>query len=458
MSLTGKARELVDAFPLGLIVLVMIVLSGASAPFLLLRNRAGPATLEVWCFARLHTDAYEKMLPRFRRQYPDVDVKIELIQYDALHRRLNACFQTDVGAPDIVEVEISGVGPFFTGPLDEVGFVDLTDRLRRTGLYDQFLEAKFRAWSSRGRIFGLPRDVSPAVLAYNKAEFDKAGIDPNTIDTWDDFIQAVKPLAADNDGDGEPDRLAIELTDTRADHFRQLLYQRGYDLFDARGDVLIDSKECADTLAFYLKMIRGPDRIGGYYPWGGVLTQAMHDHRVLSFITPDWRTGMFKQDAPVMRGRLRLAPLPRWKDGRRRVTTWGGTMIAICKSSKNIDLAWEFLKFFYSNPEELLTVYEQTGIIPPIKTLWSDAIFRKPDPFFGGQPIGTIYTKLAPQTPAVYKTAFSNLTEKKVDDVLARAARRCETEGIENAPQIAREELARAARDVRRLIARNPFH
>ena len=87
-------------------------------------------------------------------------------------------------------------GVFFSGPLEEVGFVDLTDRLNESGLINEFVPAKLQAWTSRGRIFGLPRDISPVALIYNREEYAACGIDPDSIETWEDFLKAGPTLNA----------------------------------------------------------------------------------------------------------------------------------------------------------------------------------------------------------------------------------------------------------------------
>jgi arabinosaccharide transport system substrate-binding protein len=47
------------------------------------------------------------------------------------------------------------VAQAFKGPLEEVGFVDLTDLVQSEGIEAQINAPSFAPWTSRGRIFGL---------------------------------------------------------------------------------------------------------------------------------------------------------------------------------------------------------------------------------------------------------------------------------------------------------------
>jgi raffinose/stachyose/melibiose transport system substrate-binding protein len=50
--------------------------------------------------------------------------------------------------------------------------------------------------NNKGQIFVLPMDVDVAGIAYNKDVLDQAGVDPSTINTWDDFKAACEKIKA----------------------------------------------------------------------------------------------------------------------------------------------------------------------------------------------------------------------------------------------------------------------
>ncbi len=91
-------------------------------------------------------------------------------------------------------MERRAVARAFAGPIEAVGFVDLTDRLAKDGLLERINTPSFSPWSSRGRVFGLPHDVHPVMLGYRADIVEAAGIDVSKIETWDDFERIMRPL------------------------------------------------------------------------------------------------------------------------------------------------------------------------------------------------------------------------------------------------------------------------
>ncbi|MFH1737629.1 MAG: extracellular solute-binding protein [bacterium] len=452
------AETIEDRFPFGIILFVFAVAAFVSGIAILSKGQTNSAqTLTVASFAKIHLESYEPLARRFEAEHPGIQVKLELIEASCLFQRTFASFMSDIPCSDIVEIEISSVGRFFSGPLEEVGFVDLTDRLHESGLIDEFVPAKLQPWSTKGRIFGLPRDISPVALVYNREEYAACGVNPDEIETWEDFLEAGKRMTRDVDGDGHIDHYAIELSDVISDQFHQLLLQRGIDYFSPEGRLQLENEIVVDTLAFYLRMLAGPERIGAPLPALALSTQAMLDKYLLTFLSPDWRLGGMRKDSSVMSGKVGLMPLPAWEPGGRRTTTWGGTMMSICKSSPRQDLAWDFVRMVYTDRQSLLTTYKYTALIPPVKSTWDDPIFQLPDPYVNNQKAGAFYVGLAPDVPPRVQTPFSQAADQVLNEVIFESCTRCREEGVENAQHIAAEQLHRAANRITRLMNRNPF-
>jgi ABC-type maltose transport system permease subunit len=78
-----------------------------------------------------------------------------LLSGNALQRRMLSGFLSGTPLPDLVEAYAQIVAQAFKGPLEEVGFVDLTDLVQSEGIDAQINAPSFAPWTSRGRIFGL---------------------------------------------------------------------------------------------------------------------------------------------------------------------------------------------------------------------------------------------------------------------------------------------------------------
>ena len=373
-------------------------------PVVVFRGDDQTSTLEFWVFHQIHYDEYAARIPAFEAANPGV--KVELRQVSKSHDKLLAAFLSGIGAPDLAEVEISSVGRFFKGSKEEIGFVDVTDRIEADGIMDEFVRARMAPWSLDGRVYGLPHDVHPVVLLYRHDAYEEAGIAPESIETWDDFVRETRPLARDDDGDGRPDRYPLLLSAHKPGHFWLLLLQNGGGMFDEHGGVIIDNEIAVSTLEYYCRLLNEERLAIPEFSQDPANFAAMKEGVVLGILAPDWYIGSVRRFVPELAGKWRAMPLPAWREGERRTSTWGGTMIAITNQAENPDLAWEFVKYAYMDDEALANRYRKTYIIPPIRSAWSNPVFSEPDPYLGGQVLGRKLTDLAPDIPGFYLNPY----------------------------------------------------
>ena len=453
-----------NRLPFGPAPTLLLVLFVLSAGWLLFHpasgSGGGPAdqtTLRVWVFARTHYDAYRDIIPQFEQTHPGVKVDLQLVHGQAVTSRMQAAFWADLDVPDLVETEISSVGIFWRGPLEDIGFLDLTDRLRATGLYDRIVQTRFAPWTTRQRIFGLPHDVHPVMLAYRRDLFEAEGIDPNALDTWDKFIAAGRKVTRDLDGDETIDRYMIELSDTSFGNFEVLLFQRGGGYFDAEGRLTMDDETALATLLWYVPLVAGPDRIGNSLGDQQILTQQVEAGYLLCFICPDWRTRFFENDIPRVAGEMALMPMPAVEPGGRRTSTWGGTMIGITKKSQHHDLAWELAVHLYYATEPFDKRFRQTNIIPPIRDAWNQPSLDEPRAYWSGQPIGRLYVDLADETPPQYSSPYARMAKDKIGEAITECVLYYRRHGEDGFADFAKTMLKSKADDVRALVRRNPF-
>jgi arabinosaccharide transport system substrate-binding protein len=412
------------------------------------------ATLTYWTFAKPHYLAYQKALPAFEAAHPGVTVDLELVSNTALASRLQAALLADLDVPDLCEVEISQAGTLFRGPQKDIGFTDLTDRLHRTGLYDQMVQARFSPYTSHGRIYGLPHDVHPIQLAYRRDLFEKLGIDVNKIKTWDDFIAVGRRVTVPGQ------RYMVQFSDSDAGLGLEVsLFQRGGGYFDPNGRCIMDNNVAVQAMRCYVPLVAGPHPIGKDI--GGVdsqfLTQSVENGYLLCMVCPDWRTKMIEQDMPRLSGKMALMDLPTVTPGGPATSTWGGTMLGITKHCRNQGMAWELAKYFYTDPAQLADRYRNLGIIPPFKGAWNQPVFQEPHPYWSGQKIGARYVALAPQVPYQYSSPAVVTAKDKFSEALVACVQYYNAHGDDGFEPFVRARLHRSADEVRALLKRDPY-
>lgn len=416
----------------------------------------------MWLGAPPHFRMYEPMVEEWNRTKEN-RFRLVLLSQPALERRMLSAFTSGTPAADILEVERRPAARAFMGPLEGVGFVDLTDRLRSEGLLDALNAPSFTPWTSRGRNFGLPHDVHPVMLGYRADIVEAAGIDVSQIETWDDYFRVMKPLLR---GPGSAnERYLLNLWETHGDHIELLLLQAGGGFFDEQDKPIIASEINAHVLASITSWCVGPDRVCGDAPnFMASGNRLKVEGYVLASFMPDWMCGIYRGEMPQLSGKLKLMPLPSWERGGRRTSVWGGSMIGISKASvrtpEDFEQSWAFAKELYLAPSLARTLYEVGDIVTPVKSHWNDPIFDRADAYFSGQPKGRMYLDLAPQVPARSSSPYNTMAWLRVADAataLASWARDQQKFKYEDILPEARRVLAEAHRQVQAQIDRNVF-
>jgi arabinosaccharide transport system substrate-binding protein len=416
----------------------------------------------MWTFARPHFDIYAPSVTEWNRAPGAFTVELIQISRQAMDRRMIGGFLGGVPVADLLEAERSTASLAFAGPLEAVGFLDLTDRIEADGLRDEINGPSFAPWTYEGRIFGLPHDVHPVMLGYRADLVEAAGIDLSGVQTWDDLFEALRPLQADNDGDGAPDRYTLSLWDTNSDMVEMMLLQGGGGAFLPDGTLAIDREINARIAAEIVSWMVGPGRVATdvpeFSPTGNALKR---DGRAICYLMPDWMCNIWRRELPQLAGTMKLMPLPALEPGGRRTSIWGGSMLGIDRSAPDHDQLWEFAKRLYFSDELARQLYTTGDIITPVKRLWSDPIFDTPDPYFSGQPKGRMYIDLAGDIPIRAATPFFTQARAAMQNAVSRLRQYADQSRIYEAEALrpkAAEYLADAHAEVRRLIDRNAFH
>ena len=442
-------------------VWVLLVLAIASSAIVITRP---PHRLEggvFWTFSRPHSPGYVPVLADWNKQHPDKKYELVLLDYNALQQRMLSGFLSGTPVANLMEVERNIAARAFTGPLKDVGFVDLTERLKSEGLIDKINAPSLSPWTSRGHIFGLPHDVHPVLLAYRSDIVEAAGIDLSKADTWPKFFAAMRPLMVDTDGDGRPDRYILNFWPTNTITTEALLLQAGGSFFDADERPTLDTEINARVLATLATWSAGPARIAVDAPEFSAAGNALKlKGVVLASLVPDWLAGVWKTDLTGLSGKWKLMPLPAWEPGGRRTSVQGGTMLGIPKSTPDFETAWALAKRLYFDPNRIAGFFRQSDIISPWRASWSLPVFDEPDKYFSGQPVGRLYINQAPNVPARTSSPYNTLALDRATNVLVTLTDRVAAEQISDPEKLIPEAhrlLAEQQLQVSKLINRNVF-
>jgi arabinosaccharide transport system substrate-binding protein len=440
----------------------MVFLALISFGVIAFRPSGNVADMHMWTFSRAHERIYAPMLDRWNEVGDQPTVDLSVMSLEALSQRLMTSFTTGVRSADLVEVERRASEFAFAGPLETVGFVDLTDRIRDAGLLDRLSPPSLSPWTREGRIFGLPHDVHPMLLCYRRDLVEAAGIDVSRIETWDDFELLMRPVM-DPDDDGEVDHYLIAFwpNGPYRDQLEALLLQAGGGPFSRAGELDFDRPVNARVLARLVRWCAGPDRIAADVPEFTAEGNALRTSgRAISGLMPDWLSDLWRNDMPSMAGKYRLMPLPAWEPGGRRTSVWGGTMLGISRDAPDIEAAWEFARDLYLAEHTARELWATGSMITPVRDYWDDPIYDEPDPFYSGQAIGRLFIEYAEEVPPRPAHPFTARAVERLQGVLVDLWVWAQEREIYDAGQLeskALELLAAAEPGALREMSRNTF-
>jgi lactose/L-arabinose transport system substrate-binding protein len=326
----------------------------------------------------------------------DFRANISAFGFREMPDKLAVAIKTGVNPPDIVQLDEVLFGIYLN---DEVPFLDLTSRVKESGLDQGLVQSRQKLFAWKGATYGVPQSLSAMVLYYRTDLFEKYNLMPEDIATWDDFIKVGEQLAAKHQA-----MIALDPT-----YFDALLRQRGTDWFDKDGKPFPDEVTAIDTLKFMVELKElgigiVPERASIYDPV--FFSSSVSPGEVICLMGADWYgLDMLQQFTPELSGKWGVMPLPAWKDANgipgRRTSTFAGQGLLIYKQTQQPDAAWKFIEFVMKDTEANVKRFVDGNSFPAYRPAWSDERLKQPFAFFNNERFGEELMRLAPEVPEV---------------------------------------------------------
>ncbi|MFF4272036.1 ABC transporter substrate-binding protein [Streptomyces sp. NPDC001536] len=181
---------------------------------------------------------FEEDVAAFERQNPDIDV----VAHDAFPCQDPKTFDAKLAGGQMEDVFYT----YFTDAKHVVDIgqaADLTPYVKELKSYDTIQQQLRDVYTVDGKVYGIPRTGYSMGLIYNRALFEKAGLDPDRPPaTWDELRDAAKKIAAL--GDGTVGYADYSAQNQGGWHFTAELYSQGGDVVSADGKkATIDTPE-----------------------------------------------------------------------------------------------------------------------------------------------------------------------------------------------------------------------
>jgi multiple sugar transport system substrate-binding protein len=318
--------------------------------------------------SRLLKMLFQPAIQELKARHQDLDIQLDYrpVPYLNLHAQILDAManQTPV---DIVTVDYIWLGEF----AEEGLLTDLTNYTKNWGRSSDWYEANWDGGVYNDKVYGIWTVVDVRGLWYWKDMLDEAGVDPNSLRTWDGYIEAAKKL---NTILGPKGILGVHLVG--ANHspdidFYPYLWMLGGDIIGqksghpSKGNYWFptyNSSQGVRALEFIKTQIDAGIKPQKNHFWGvefldrkfAVMLEALQNHVHLN-------TTEQKRQFEQKVGFLPMFPVPNATD--HSATLMGGWELGITNTSRNKDLAWELVTIMLE-PKIITPFYEKYGLLP----------------------------------------------------------------------------------------------
>ena len=370
--------------------------------------------VEVWSWGAAALSLQHAVVPPYDKAAPAADVDVQMTGQN-LQSRLLLSLSAGVGAPDVSQLQEREASKFTnTGGLRNLSAV--------AGKYQKnFAPAFWQDCLVDGEPYAIPWDMGPCAVFYKRWVFEKYGVDPSKIETWDDYIAAGKVLLEKSGG--RTQILPLSVADF-TDFFQILMQQNGGGLFDAQGRVWINSPQNREVLALLGRMfdsgIAAP-----VTPYGAAWLATLKGDGVASYPGAVWITQPITDNSdPADKGKWGVFRLPAFRPGGLRTSNMGGSVLVLPKHPSRPDAgrdraAWDFVRYALCTVDAQVDQYRRYGLFPAYLPALKDKYFDQPVEFFGGQKVGQLFAKDIEKIPPLNRTRDWNEAERMLGQSLS---------------------------------------
>lgn len=372
-------------------------------------------TLTVWTWYPGYRDHWIKWAEEFNKQYPKqaFELDISLMPHYDMHDKALTALMTGYGAPDIIDIEISRYGPFIPFLQD---LMDLANEYR-----DKMIKKRLDTYTYQGKCYGIPWHVGATVTYYNKSVYDQAGVDLDSIITYDDYISAGKKVTKDIDGDGKIDQWATVVASRDTGPWISIIQQKYSGLFDKEGNCTLDNEINVKALQMLQDFVY-KHKIARLSPGGSYevpeFFSFFNAEKCVSLMRAQWYMIRMKDHMPDLAGKIVIRPLPAWEAGGARSASRGGTGTAItiqCED-KLVDLAKKFIGFAKMTKAGSMDVW-YINLDPARKDVYTDPYFvNLRDPYYSNELVAKLIGELIDQGGPLYIAPLITKAVDKLDE------------------------------------------
>ena len=314
-------------------------------------------------------DRWKMLIPsalnELRMRHPNLNIQINYTVYPYNDARTEMLKSMANGtAVDLISLDQIWLGEF----ANKSYIVDLTNSTKSWGGLSDWYQANLDGNLYDGKIYGIWAWTDIRSIWYWKDLLNQSGVDPNSLKTWDGYIQSAKKL---NSALEQRNISGIELVGGPGsqNEWYPFLWMLGGEIITQKSGhpskgvywfPTYNSTNGVKALEFFKQLIDANVK-----PITINFEKEFADKNYAEMLGGSWLPGYFpnltKQDIEDRIGMIPMFPVP--TEGTDTASIMGGWLLSIPQTSIHKDLAWELITIMLK-PEILSHVLAKLGYLP----------------------------------------------------------------------------------------------
>ncbi len=321
--------------------------------------------------------ALEETAKTFNEKYPKIKITVqEFGGAGQLYEKAGVVLSSGQGIPDIMQLESDFVQTYAENYPQH--FLDLKS-LAPADIDSKVDPSKVStSYDTEGKLVAIAWDSGPVVLFYRSDLFKEAGIDPNTIETYDDYIAAGKKFQEKFPNMKFFGNMYIQDDGV----WRNMMVQNDTYYLNKNGEITIASPKTIEATKV-LRSFADEGIMVNTVNWDGSI-RANKSGEVATYMSGAWWAGTIKDQMPEMKGKWGIMPMPAYTKGGVRASSHGGSTLTITASDPvKQAAAWAFVEHSLLNVDNQILMYKNYGLFPSYLPVYDDPRFQEADEYFG---------------------------------------------------------------------------
>ncbi|MDO4339261.1 MAG: sugar ABC transporter substrate-binding protein [Eubacteriales bacterium] len=328
-------------------------------------------------------DGLEEIAEKFMELNPGTTVVVDKV--DAEYTKLYPALASGVNVPDVIQIQQTDFQAFLNNY--EGSFADVSDIVEPEK--DNFAANALGVTIGQdGKYYAVPWDIGPCAMMYRKDIFEEAGVDAESITTWEEYLEAGKVIL---------EKTGVKMFgfcyngSSSSDAVKLFLHQQGGVYYDEEGKVDLTTDKMLKGISFLKEMQDAGITMDLPSEWDDRIT-ALNADQIASLPYPVWYTGTLMSSVAEQSGKWGIAPMPCFEGEESGEVSMGGCVLAISANSENLELAKAYTAYAMMD-DEANEINFKWGQFPSYKPSYETDAFKQVDEYFGVSR-GEIFTKL----------------------------------------------------------------